>query len=321
MKLYGKILLIIGFACFIFNGHTAWGEDQKAERKEKEQQQLQKEFEWWPTDAKPAPVKDPERGGYWWQPTQPGQARPWGNRGYIYVYKIIYDYQAPDEEAEEAPERPEMRSSLLIKKIIRNIKIYFDYNNADLRDDHIPILRNAVKTLQRNPEADILITGNCDARGSSEYNLKLGKKRGAAVQQFMIDQGVPEERVKIVSRGKLDAMAPISDLDGMQKDRNAQFVIAEVEEIMIPAGSFPEEQGAKIIEEGKYIVEEDEKIESAVKVSTREYVIKKNDSLWKIAAREMGNGNRWKYLYELNKERIKNPNKLKVGQVIIIPVE
>ena len=34
-------------------------------------------FEWWPTDAKPGPVKDEERGSYWWMPTEPGAARPW----------------------------------------------------------------------------------------------------------------------------------------------------------------------------------------------------------------------------------------------------
>ena len=62
-------------------------------------------------------------------------------------------------------------------------------------------------------------------------------------------------------------------------------------------------------------------MESQPKASTKEYTIQKDDSLWKIAVKEMGNGNRWKYLYELNKERIKNPNKLKAGVVILIPVE
>jgi len=319
----------MGFVCLCSDTQQAFCADRKSEKRQMELEQLQKRFEWWPTDAQPAPVKDEKRGGYWWWPDQPGQARPWGNRGYVYVYKIIYDYTAPDEEEdipepppkEEEPAQPEMRPSLLVKKIIKNVKIYFDYNKADLRDDHISILNSAVKTLQRNSEADILITGNCDVRGSDEYNLKLGKKRGATVKQFMLDKGIPEDRIKIISRGKLDAVAPINDLAGMQKDRNAQFMIAEVEEVMIPAGSFPEERAARAAGEGRYILEKDEKIESAVRVSTREYVIKKNDSLWKIAERELGNGNRWKYLYELNKDKVKDPNRLKAGQIIIIPVE
>jgi len=308
----------------------AWGGKESREiRKKKQLEEMQKEFQWWPTDAQPAPVQDTEKGGYWWWPELPGEARPWGNRGYVYVYKIIFDYKADDEEKPVEKSKiqpveakiPELRPSLLIKKIIRNVKIYFDYNKADLRDDHLPILNQAVKTLQRNPEADILITGNCDARGSDEYNLKLGKKRGEVVEKFMLDNGIPEKRIKIISRGKLDAVAPINDLVGMQKDRNAQFMIAEVEELMLPAGKTPEDKQVKVLEEGKYLVEKKEEVVSAVKVSTREYVIQKDDSLSKIAQKELGKASRWKYLYELNKDRIKDPNKLKAGVTIIIPIE
>jgi len=291
----------------------------KEERRKKELDELQKEFSWWPTDAKPVPVKDPERGGYWWWPNQPGKVMPWGNRGYVYVYKIIYDYK--EEELPKA-KPAELRPSLLIKKIIKNVKIYFDYNKADLRDDAVKILENAVSALNKNPQMSILITGNCDIRGSEAYNEKLGRRRGDAVKKFMLDNGVSESRIRIVSRGKLDAVAPISDLVGMQKDRNAQFMIAEVEEVMIPAPDLPQiQQEAKPVEEGKYIIEKEEHVESAVKVSQKEYIIKKGDSLWKIAEKELGSGHRWKYLYELNKDRIKNSNKLKAGQKIIIPIE
>lgn len=298
----------------------------RSEKRKVEQEEMQKNFQWWPTDAQPAPVADP-RGGFWWWPDQPGQARPWGNRGFVYMYKVIYDYKAQDDEEQkpapvaEEPKKPEMKPSLLVKKIIRNVKIYFDYNKADLRDDHTAILTKAVKTLQSNPQSTILITGNCDARGSDEYNLKLGKKRGEVVKQFMLDNGISEDRVKIISRGKLNAVAPITDVVGMQKDRNAQFMIAEVEEIMMPSPEPPAEPGVQKVEEGKYMVQTEEKLESAPKASTKEYTIQKNDSLWKIAQKEMGNGKRWQYLYELNKDRIKNPNKLKAGTVILIPVE
>ena len=125
----------------------------------------------------------------------------------------------------------------------------------------------------------------------------------------------------ILSRGKLDAVAPITDLVGMQKDRNAQFMIAEVQEVMIPYPGELEEMKAEPIEEGKYLVEEKESMEPAPRVSTREYVVKKGDTLSDIAAKEYGGAYRWKYLYELNKSRIKNPNRLEVGQKIIIPVE
>jgi len=320
MKIYSKKIIILSviFLIPLFLTIPLFAADRQ-ERIKKELDELQKEFSWWPTDAKPGPLKDPERGGYWWWPNQPGKVMPWGNRGYVYVYKIIYDYK--EEELPKAKPQ-ELRPSLLIKKIIKNVKIYFDYNKADLRDDAAKILENAVSALNKNPQTCILITGNCDIRGSEAYNEKLGKRRGDAVKKFMFDNGVSESRIRIVSRGKLDAVAPISDLVGMQKDRNAQFMIAEVEEVMIPAPEVPQiQQEAKPVEEGKYIIEKEERVESAVKVSQKEYIIKKGDSFWKIAEKELGSGHRWKYLYELNKDRIKNPNKLKTGQKIIIPVE
>jgi len=129
-----------------------------------------------------------------------------------------------------------------------------------------------------------------------------------------------QKGAQMISRGKLDAVAPVKDIFGMAKDRNAQFMVAEVEEINIPyAGKPPED--ATVVEEGKYVEEKEEKVESPVKVSTKEYIIQKNDSLWKIAEKEMGSGHRWKYLYELNKDRIKNPKKLKAGTKIEIPIE
>jgi outer membrane protein OmpA-like peptidoglycan-associated protein len=307
-------VLALGLTAALFSGCAS---DREVKRKA-ELDALQKQFSWWPTDAKPAPVKDETRQGYWWWPKEPGSVKEgWGNRGYCYMYKVIFDYK---EEELPPPQPKEMRPSLLIKKIIKNVKVYFNYNKSDVRDDAAAILEEAVRTLNRNPQADILITGNCDIRGSENYNEKLGRKRAESVKQFMLDKGIAESRIRIISRGKLDAVAPITDLVGMQKDRNAQFMVAEVEEVMIPYGEeIP--QAAQPTEENKYVEEAEQQVESEVKVSTREYVVQANDSLWKIAEKELGNGYRWKYIYELNKDKIKNPNKLKKGLKIVIPVE
>ncbi len=326
MKNNHKGIVLITTLAIILGAHLscpAFALDKEEKRKE-DIKILQEKFTWWPTDAKPAPVKDEVSGGYWWWPTQPGSVGPlWGNRGYIYVYKIIYDYKS---EELPPPKPEELRPSLLIKKIIKNVKIYFDYNKSFVREDAVPILKEAVGKMNRNPEADILITGNCDLRGSEAYNEKLGRRRAEAVKQFMIGQGIPEERIRIVSRGKLDAIAPVTDLIGMQKDRNAQFMVAEVEEVMIPYAGETLEQANQITLEARAakeekIVEEKQDIESEVKVSTKEYIIQKNDSLWKIAAKELGSGHRWETIYELNRDKIKNPKRLKIGTKIIIPVE
>jgi outer membrane protein OmpA-like peptidoglycan-associated protein len=310
-KILAKALFFLLLGVFIVSNVSAYvlGENKEVSKKQ-EQEKLQEQFQWWPTDAQPAPVKDDTRGGYWWWPKAPGSATPWGNRGYIYLYKIIYDYK--DVSADQ-----NLKPSLLIKKIIKNVKVYFDFDKADLRNDAQAILEAAVRTLKRNPEADILITGNCDMRGKESYNIKLGERRAENVRDFMLNKGIDENRIKIVSRGKLDAAAPITDLVGLQKDRNAQFMIAEVEEIEIPAP--PAE--AKPLEEGKYMEEQKEEMESEVKVSTKEYTVQKNDTLWKIAAKEYSDGKQWRRIYNFNKDRIKNPSRLLPGQKIILPIE
>jgi outer membrane protein OmpA-like peptidoglycan-associated protein len=323
IKKYSLKSCLIVLGLFLLASGSRASASDRDEKRESEIKTQQEQFTWWPTDAKPEPVKD-DRGGYWWWPTQPGQQGPlWGNRGYVYVYKIIYDYKADELPA---PQPQELRPSLVIKKILKNVKIYFDYNKSTIREDASVILKEAAQTLRRNPDSDILVTGNCDTRGSENYNEKLGRQRAETVKTFLIGQGVDEDRVRIVSRGKLDAVAPVTDLVGMQKDRNAQFMIAEVEEVMIPyAGSADAEAPETLAMDNDETAAapdvEKETIESAVQVETKEYTIRKNDSLWSIAQKELGSGHRWKYLYELNRDRIKNPNKLRVGTTIVIPVE
>ena len=206
-----------------------------------------------------------------------------------------------------------MKPSLVIKRIIKNVKVLFDFDKSDLRDDARDILDQAMFTLQHNPKADILITGNADIRGSEQYNQKLGERRASTVESYFTGQGLAAERIRILSRGKLDALAPTHDIVGMQKDRNAQFMIAEVEEVMIPADK------ANLFEDK--VIEEKHEMESAVKVSEKDYVIQKGDTLWAIAKNEYGDGRQWKRIYEYNKEAIANPNRPKKGTHIKIPIE
>ena len=91
-------------------------------------------------------------------------------------------------------------------------------------------------------------------------------------------------------------------------------------------------EGRKVLKKGENISGSSQKSEGIIyekapatiskpKITVKEYKVEKNDSLWKIAQKEYGDGNKWKKIYDYNKDRIKNSNRLKPGLTILIPLE
>ena len=114
------------------------------------------------------------------------------------------------------------------REVLKEVKIHFDYDKALIRSEAIPLLEEAVKLLADNPRADLVITGHADVRGSNEYNDVLGARRAEAVESYMSAHSVSTDRVRIVSRGEMDAMATETDEEGMQVDRNAHFMVGQM---------------------------------------------------------------------------------------------
>jgi peptidoglycan-associated lipoprotein len=85
----------------------------------------------------------------------------------------------------------------------KNVKdVYFDFNNADLRQDQHPAAQNDGNFLAQHSGLKVVIEGHCDDRGSEEYNLALGDSRANSLKNTLIAQGVSADRIKMVSYGK-----------------------------------------------------------------------------------------------------------------------
>ncbi len=84
--------------------------------------------------------------------------------------------------------------------------VYFDYDRNDIRADGRDTLTKDADLIKRilasDPGFAIVIEGHCDERGSEEYNLALGDRRALAVKEFLVQLGVPEDRLKTISFGK-----------------------------------------------------------------------------------------------------------------------
>ncbi len=108
----------------------------------------------------------------------------------------------PAEEAREFVEEVEVVE--VIEEVVPELRtIYFDYNKAEIRSDSRSVLKaNAEIIIANRSLGSITLQGNCDERGSEEYNLALGERRAASVKQYLVDLGVPATRLRTVSFGE-----------------------------------------------------------------------------------------------------------------------
>jgi len=102
--------------------------------------------------------------------------------------------------------------------------IYFDFDSYAVRDDYQPLLQQHAQYLKSHPERHVLIQGNTDERGTSEYNLALGQKRAEAVRRAMSLLGVADTQMEAVSLGKEKPQATGHDEASWAQNRRADLV-------------------------------------------------------------------------------------------------
>lgn len=102
--------------------------------------------------------------------------------------------------------------------------IYFDLDSYTVREEFQPVLAAHARYLNANKARKIVIQGNTDERGGSEYNLALGQKRAEAVRRALSLLGVSENQMEAVSFGKEKPKAMGSDESAWAENRRADIV-------------------------------------------------------------------------------------------------
>jgi peptidoglycan-associated lipoprotein len=104
---------------------------------------------------------------------------------------------------------------------------YFDYDKSDIRSDARDALTkdaSALKSILADyPNARVVVEGHCDERGSAEYNLGLGDRRATSAKEFLVQLGVPSDRLTTISYGKERPVCTEHDETCWQKNRRAHF--------------------------------------------------------------------------------------------------
>lgn len=107
-------------------------------------------------------------------------------------------------------------------------RVFFALDQHDLSADARATLQRQAQWLRSRPEVKILIAGNCDERGTREYNFALGARRAEAARAFLVSQGIDPSRISTVSYGKERPIAPGADEASWSQNRNAHTVIADL---------------------------------------------------------------------------------------------
>ncbi|WP_025270114.1 OmpA family protein [Hippea sp. KM1] len=113
--------------------------------------------------------------------------------------------------------------------------IHFKFNSFEIEpinqfgidEDPTVILDRIADFMLKHPSVRIRIEGNCDERGTVEYNLALGQKRALAAKKYLISKGVSPDRIDIISYGESRPLDPAHNEYAWAKNRRDHFVILE----------------------------------------------------------------------------------------------
>lgn len=104
-------------------------------------------------------------------------------------------------------------------------RVHFDFDKFDLKPDARTRIRDWAGFLNDNPALLVTLEGNCDERGTREYNLALGSRRAHAVRDFLIGLGIDPNRLTTISYGKERPIALGSDEASWAENRNVHIVV------------------------------------------------------------------------------------------------
>jgi peptidoglycan-associated lipoprotein len=146
-------------------------------------------------------------------------------------------------ETEEAPAKPPVKEEKVQEQAVKEAPatqeeaaparaaelatIYFDFNSFILTDPSRATLKKNGEDLMKDNSLKVQIQGNCDERGSEEYNLALGEKRAKAAMDYLVTLGVPADRLSIISYGKEKPVDPGHDEAAWAKNRRDDFAIVK----------------------------------------------------------------------------------------------
>jgi len=138
------------------------------------------------------------------------------------VYEEIDDVVSGDIPLDEVPE-----DTVYVDIVTREFAdIHFEYDQYRVLDSDTITLEAIAGWLFENPDAQVLIEGHCDERGTNEYNMALGEQRALAARRYLVGLGIDSGRLTTISYGEERPIALGNTEDEWSQNRRAHFAVS-----------------------------------------------------------------------------------------------
>lgn len=104
------------------------------------------------------------------------------------------------------------------------LPVYFDFDKSGIRADQKTRMETNATYLKDNPQAIVAVEGNCDERGTNEYNMALGERRAISAKKYLANMGVAESQMNTISYGEEKPLNFGHDELAWSQNRRADFV-------------------------------------------------------------------------------------------------
>lgn len=105
------------------------------------------------------------------------------------------------------------------------LPVYFDFDSSMIKQDQVQRIETNADFLKKESQLNIRIEGNCDPRGTKEYNLALGERRAQSAKKYLVQLGVDSSRLSTVSWGEEKLLLFGQDELSWAQNRRDDFVI------------------------------------------------------------------------------------------------
>jgi peptidoglycan-associated lipoprotein len=173
------------------------------------------------------PVLPPNTGGN--QPVIP-PGNTGDNAGKITDTKLPGDVNSttvttPPEKAGEQTSRPDMGNFNEDKEALKAESVHFDLDRATVKGSERPKLDRVAAYMKSEGSISLRVEGNCDERGTEDYNRSLGERRALSAREYLVNSGVAPERITTVTLGEDNPADTGHDESAWSKNRRADFIV------------------------------------------------------------------------------------------------